>query len=364
MNNAGQPRLGKQRGVALITVLLVVAIVAVVAVNMSGRLKGQVDRAHAMEMSENAYWHWLSAEQLVRQVLLAEVENDDYVHGGQNWATQQGPYPVEGGLIGGRIRDLHACFNLNALAPGTGSSGRGSQGGDSPGNDPVRAGSSGSPSTPTVSAGLALEQYEALLQALEFDAFTVQQLSATLLDWLDEDTVLTNQYGAEDADYESMPRPYQAANSLMSHVSELRQVVGYTQEVYERVRPHVCVIPQRADLAFNLNTMDVERPELLSAVFLGQLGVDQARDLLSGWPQDGYASVEEIIALPELQGLLPEGDEQLRGEQSLTVNSEFYELRAAIQYAETEFFALSIVQVRDGEARVLHRSRRGYDWND
>lgn len=333
------PKAGQQRGVALITVLLVVAIVAVIAVNMSGRLKGQVTRAHAMEMSENAYWHWLSAEQLVRQVLLAEIENDDYVYGGQNWATQQGPFPVDGGFIGGRIRDLHACFNLNALFPGN-------------------------EENPVESSGLALEQYQALLQALEFDDFTVQQLSATLLDWLDEDNVLTNQYGAEDADYESMPRPYQAANTMMSHVSELRQVVGYTQEVYERVRPYVCVIPQRSDLAFNLNTMDAERPELLSAIFLGELGIDQARDMLSSWPQEGYPSVEEIIALPELQGLVPEGDEQLRGEESLTVDSEFFELRAAIQYGDTEFFAVSIVQARGGEARVLHRSRRGYDWND
>ncbi|MCC5880703.1 MAG: type II secretion system minor pseudopilin GspK [Idiomarina sp.] len=336
--NAGKSR-HQQRGVALITVLLVVAIVAVVAVNMSGRLKGQVDRAHAMEMAENAYWHWLSAEQLVRQVLLAEIENDDYVHGGQNWANQQGPFPVEGGFIGGRVRDLHACFNLNALFPG-------------------------SEESPVASSGLALEQYQALLQALEFDDFTVQQLSATLLDWLDEDNVLTNQYGAEDADYESMPRPYQAANSLMSHISELRQVVGYTQEVYERIRPHVCVIPQRSDLAFNLNTMDPERPELLSAIFLGLLGVEQARDMLSGWPPEGYASVEEITNLAELQGLVPEGDEQVRGEESLTVESEFFELRAAIQYGDTEFFAVSIIQALDGEARILHRSRRGYDWND
>ncbi|MCL5051282.1 MAG: type II secretion system minor pseudopilin GspK [Firmicutes bacterium] len=329
----------RQRGVALITVLLVVAIVAVIAVSMSGRLKGQVDRAQAMEMSENAYWYWLSAEALVRQVLTTELENDGYANRDQNWATQQGPFPVDNGLIGGRVRDLHACFNLNALYPGT-------------------------EETPVATAGLALEQYQALLTALEFDDFTSQQLSATLLDWLDDDTVLINSYGAEDADYESLPRPYQAANSMMSHVSELRQVVGYTQEVFERLRPHVCVIPQRSDLALNINTMAPERPELLSAMFLGELSVDQARDMLTSWPQGGYDSVDEILALAELQGLVPEGDEQARGAESLTVESEFFELRAAVQFGNAEFFAVSIVQARGDETRVLHRSRRGYDWND
>ena len=328
-----------QRGVALITVLLVVAMVAVIAVNMSGRLKGQVERTLAMEMAENAYWYWLSAEALVKQVLATELSHEGYAHRDQNWALQQGPFPVDNGLIGGRVRDLHACFNLNALYPGN-------------------------EDNPVPTSGLALEQYEALLRALEFDDFTIEQLSATLLDWLDDDSVLVNGYGAEDADYESLPRPYQAANTMMSHISELRQVKGYTQEVYERLRHHVCVIPRVAELAVNLNTVDVERPELVSAVFLGGLSVTDARDLLSRWPQGGYESVDDIAALAELQGLVPEGDEQARGMESLTVHSEYFELRAAVQFGSAEFFALSIVQARDGEARVLHRSRRGYDWND
>lgn len=332
-------RPGNQQGIALITVLLVVALVAVIAVNMSGRLKGQVSRAQAAEQSEQAYWHWLSAEELVRRVLLTEQENDAYIHRGQNWATQQGPYPVAEGLIGGRISDLHACFNLNALYPGT-------------------------EENENSTADLALEQYQALLSVLEFDDFTVQQLSATLIDWLDEDTVLVNQYGAEDADYESLPHPYQAANTMMSHISELRQVVGYTQEVYERVRPYVCVIPRQPILAFNLNTLDPDKPELLSAIFFAQLSVDQASSILAGWPQSGYDNVEEIIALSEFQGLIPEGEDALRNQESLTVNSEFFELRAALQFGQTEFFAISIIQVKDGSTRVLHRSRRGYDWND
>ena len=328
-----------QRGVALITVLLVVAIVAVIAVNMSGRLKGQVERTLAMEMAENAYWYWLSAEALVSQVLETELGHEGYAHRDQNWARQQGPFPVDNGLIGGRVRDLHACFNLNALYPGN-------------------------EDNPVPTSSLAEAQYEALLRALEFDDFTIEQLRATLVDWLDEDSVLVNGYGAEDADYESLPRPYQAANTMMSHVSELRQVKGYTQEVYERLRHHVCVIPRVAELAINLNTLDVERPELLSAIFLGALSVTDAQDLLRRWPQGGYETVEEIVGLAELQGLVPEGDEEARGMESLTVHSEYFELRAAVQFGSAEFFALSIVQVRDGETRVLHRSRRGYDWND
>lgn len=339
----------RQQGVALITVLLIVALIAVVAVSMSGRLKGQVSRAHAVEQAEQGYWHWLSAEQLVRQVLHIELQNDGYVHRGQNWAQPQGPFPVAGGLIAGQLRDLHSCFNLNALGEATVS------------NNEEQAGGEQSASESSV---LAQEQYQALLVALEFDDFTAQQLTATLIDWLDQDRVLINQYGAEDADYESLPRPYQAANTLMAHVSELRQVRGYTQEVYQRLRPYICVLPLNASLAFNPNTMDPEKPELLSAVFFGELDIEQARSLLDSWPAEGYAEVSEITALPELQNLIPEGQESLRAGDSLTTQSEHFELRASIQFGNTEFFATSIVQIREGEVRVLHRSRRGYNWDD
>ena len=338
MSPQQSPR-SRQQGVALITVLLVVAVVAVLAVNMSGRLRGQVDRAQAMEMAENGYWYWLSAEALARRVLVTELSADKFAHRGQNWARRQGPFPVEGGYIGGRIRDLHACFNLNALYPG-------------------------SADEPVVSASLALEQYQALLRLLEFDRFTIEQLSATLVDWLDDDRVLVNHYGAEDADYESLPRPYQAANNMLSHISELRQVVGYTQAVYERIRPYVCVIPRRSELAWNPNTIDPEQPELLSAIFLGELSLEQAQSMLTSWPENGYESVDDILSLAEIQGIVPEGDENVRGRESLSVESEFFELRAAVKFGETDFFAVSILQIRGDESRVLHRSRRGYDWND
>jgi general secretion pathway protein K len=321
----------RQRGVALITVLLVVALVAVIAVSMGGRLQGQIARVGAAEQSEQAYWHWLSAEALVRQVLLAEIEADDYIHLGQNWATRQGPFPVEGGLIAGSVKDLRSCFNLNGVSAADGQS---------------------------------EAQYLALLQALEFDEYTSRQLSATLIDWMDSDSELMNNYGAEDPDYESLARPYQAANAPLSHISELRQIRGYTQSVYEKLRPYVCAIPGNTELRLNINTIDEAQPELLSALYMGSLDLGAARSILESRPAQGYAETSEVTALPELQAIKVEDEEQVPGGSALQTSSEYFELRAAIQYGEVEFFAVSILQIANGEARVLHRSRRGHDWND
>ncbi|TRW50309.1 general secretion pathway protein GspK [Aliidiomarina halalkaliphila] len=323
----------KQQGSAIIMVMLIIALIAVMAVQMSERLRLQIARIAGTDFAEQAYWHWLSAEALARQVLTAELEAADFrAHLGQNWATEQGPFPVRGGVIGGRIRDLHSCFNLNSLFNGEGNEQRFS---------------------------VAVDQYQSLLSALEFDEFTSERLTATLIDWLDKDSELHNSFGAEDPDYESMPQPYQAANTLLSHRSELRQIIGYTQEVYETLRPFVCVIPASTEFSMNLNTVKAEHPELVQAFFRGQLDRNAAEGLLSARPDEGFESVDAIRQQPEIQNLLSD-DQTVSELELLTVESKYFELQAHVQYGDLEYYGFSQMLVAGGDVHILHRSRGGY----
>src|SRR5690554_3343922 len=98
----------RNQGVAIISVLLIVAVVTVLATRMSGQLRMQIARVSGSVHAEQAYWHWLSAEALLRQVLLRELaESEGRTHLQQAWSSRQGPFPVRGGAIGGRVRDLH-----------------------------------------------------------------------------------------------------------------------------------------------------------------------------------------------------------------------------------------------------------------
>ena len=49
-------RLEKQRGAALLIVLMVVALVAILATEMGARLQLQVQRASNIKSSNQAYW--------------------------------------------------------------------------------------------------------------------------------------------------------------------------------------------------------------------------------------------------------------------------------------------------------------------
>lgn len=327
----------RSRGFAIITVLLVVALIAVLAMQMSGRLRMQIARIASSDYAEQAYWHWMSAEALVRQVLLLELAEDEgHTNLSQNWATQQGPYPVRGGLIAGRIRDLHSCFNLNSLYT----------------DDPTNA-----------QFLLAEAQYRALLSALEVDEFSAERLTSTLIDWLDKNSELHSSLGAEDPDYESLPQPYQAANNLLSHISELRQISGYNRDIYQLLKPYVCVIPAVTSWNLNLNTVSETQPELVMAFFRGQLDINAAQGLLSARPEDGYVDVDAIRQQGEIQNLVSAGTTLSELDQ-LTVESEYFELQAQVQYGDLEYYGFSQLHISNGTAYVLHRSRGGYEQDE
>ncbi|RUO23634.1 type II secretory pathway protein [Aliidiomarina iranensis] len=314
-----------------------VALIAVLAIQMSSRLRVQVARIASSDYAEQAYWHWMSAEALVRQVLLIELEqNEGQTNLSQNWATAQGPYPVRGGMIAGRIRDLHSCFNLNSLYT------------DEETNAQFL---------------MAQEQYRALLTALEVDEFTAERVTSTLIDWLDKNTELHSSLGAEDADYESLPQPFQAGNNLLSHISELRQIAGYNRELYQLIKPYVCVIPAVTEWQLNLNTVKDTQPEIVMAFFRGQLDRTAAESLLRERPDDGYSDVESIRQQGEIQNLENDGTSLSELDQ-LIVASEYFELQAQVQYGDLEYYGFSQLRILNGVAHVVHRSRGGYEQDE
>src|SRR5690554_6482200 len=302
----------QQRGVALLMVLLVVALVSVMAVTLSGRLQTTVLRTANFQQAEQAYWYWLSAEEIVLELVQRELNDSDGVaHQGQQWFQQSQNaigYPVDGGAIKGEIQDLHACFNLNALRVSAQdeSSGRPqdnnaeppseSEGGGSPDSDP--GAEQGQPPTslkPEIMRDRRKAQLRMLLVAVveDIESYTADVIVDSLADWLDEDDSIDGSYGAESVDYQSLQFPYSAANSWLTHVSELRLIRGVSAPIYQQIKSHVCVIPRDNSLKINVNTIDQEQPELLHAVTLGAMGLDDASNFLNNRRSTGYESLDD-----------------------------------------------------------------------
>ena len=111
-----------QRGIALITVMLIVALSAVILMQMTTRLQLQMQRTENIALNQQAYWYAMGAEAFAKRVLITSFEeNKKITHLGQSWAQGETSYPVDFGQITGEIKDLQSCLNLNALRqPNTG----------------------------------------------------------------------------------------------------------------------------------------------------------------------------------------------------------------------------------------------------
>ncbi|MBR9907016.1 MAG: type II secretion system minor pseudopilin GspK [Gammaproteobacteria bacterium] len=377
------PYASKQRGVALLMVLLVVALVSVMAVTLSGRLQTTVLRTANFQQAEQAYWYWLSAEEIVRELLQRELsESDGVAHQQQMWYQQSESgniYPVDGGAIQGGIQDLHSCFNLNSLREGGGpSSGSGSAPGSAPPSSDAEEG--GGPGSGPGSAPLSSqrERRKAQLRMLlisvseDIEPYTADVIVDSLADWLDQDDNIDGNYGAESVDYQSLLFPHGAANTWLTHVSELRLIRGVTAKIYNDVKDYVCVIPRDNTLKINVNTVSKEQPALLYAVTLGALGEDEAKEFLNTRRSDGYESLDDARNNGALSsaasqgpvpnfggGIIPEGvtAETIGGAlDDLDVKSKYFQLNAKIGYGDLVIAAQSQFLITQEEAKVLFRA--------
>lgn len=264
----------KQHGIALLTVLLILAVMVIIAGNMSSRLQLELRRTSNIITHQQALWYAYGAEALVEKGLKQALKDDDTINLDQSWATEGMVYPVENGQIGGQVLDMQACFNVNAVT-----------GEDKEGQAP-----------------LAVRQFRDLLEQLEFDAYQAEQLSDALRDWIDEDSNVVTSYGVEDAYYESLDYPYQAANQRLSNVSELRAIKGFNQVIYRKVRPYLCALPT-AILKINVNTIAIDKPEILAGLFSGKLSLDLAKNILEERPTSGWGTIVEFLSLATLKDI-------------------------------------------------------------
>ncbi len=102
------------KGAALVIVLFIVALAAMLAVEMSANLMVQVQRSSNIQNHQQAKWYAFAAEELAIKALKQTKKDDpDNTHLEQAWAEQGGvPLPVDNGTSRGIITDIQACLNL------------------------------------------------------------------------------------------------------------------------------------------------------------------------------------------------------------------------------------------------------------
>ncbi|PJC70392.1 MAG: hypothetical protein CO017_05600, partial [Zetaproteobacteria bacterium CG_4_8_14_3_um_filter_59_5] len=107
-----------ERGIALVMVLALVALVAVWAVQSADEDWVSLRRAENMQLAAKTWLGVESGEALALRTLSA----DDHAYDGldEDWAIEAPPFPVDDGVIAGRIEDANRFLNLNDLLDSAG----------------------------------------------------------------------------------------------------------------------------------------------------------------------------------------------------------------------------------------------------
>ena len=228
-----------QRGVALITALLVMALASIAAAAVLVSAGQGTRRAATLIDGERAWWYAQGLESWSLRILARDAEKNGTVDSlDEDWARPVDYLPVEQGGLSGRLEDLQGRFNLNNLAAA----------------QPLKY----------------QQQFQRLFQNIEgLNASDAAPLAAAIRDWIDADQVPGGVGGAEDTDYQGLPLPYRTPNQPMSSPTELLAVKGMTPDLYRRLAPFVCTLPLGGGVgtpktATRINVNTAPLPVLLS----------------------------------------------------------------------------------------------------
>ena len=292
-------RPGRQRGVALITAVLMVALATMLAVDVGFRGFLDQRRSGTLFALDQGYEIALGAEAWAADFLRRDLIETRTDHLGETWARPLPPLPIEGGTVEGRLEDLQGRFNLNNL---------------------VHADGTANPQ--------AVQQLERILVLLEIEP----SWAAIMADWIDQDTQPAFPDGAEDTVYTGQDPPHLAANMPITRVSELMVLPGFGADRFRRLRPYVSALP--VGTALNVCTAPGIVLDSLSA---------EAREFSLN-PEDLAKRRKDVCfpTLDELRGSL--GDAAYNElKDSLTDSSGYFRATVWVTIGTTQFTLYSLL---------------------
>jgi len=300
INNQTQPNkrvnatllnsMGRSRGVALITAMLITALVAIAAAAMAERQQLDIRRTENLMHGDQAMIYAFTAESIVGDLLLLRNSQnsntlEDLELSNTVLAMVAASIPIQGGGISFRLADMSGSFPLNRLID---------------------------------NSGAVVSKYNTglvnLLGELEWHDDENNKIvrvdgnkASYILDWIDADTLMSSP-GAEDSTYLSRSLPYRTANQPLASLTELRLMAEMTNDEYnllakpmDGTAPRVNVLPGDG-FKINVNTASIE---VIKSLYTGpgvtsQVADDIANDIISA-RDSGTANANAQNALTGIQ---------------------------------------------------------------
>ncbi|MEA3196269.1 MAG: ral secretion pathway protein [Gammaproteobacteria bacterium] len=316
----------RQRGVALIIALILVALAAILATKLT--FDGFLERRRTIGVlaAEQALHFGMGAEALAADALAQDLQsNAQQTTLAAPWAQPTQPLPItpqddpEGEPIGtlqGALEDMQGRFNLNNLG---------------------RVVSPGGQQDPQ-----PLEQFQRLLVSVGLEP----KWAALARDWIDADDIPGTPDGAEDQVYTSQTPPYRTGNWPMLSPSELMNLPGFGADRYQKIAPYVTALPT-ALAAINICTAPAPVLESLAPNLSGEYS---PQVLANGRKSGCFPDANSFGNIVD-----PKARAALTGRYGTT--SQYFRLTTRVTLGTTEFTLYSLlVRGNGGKTTPLLRS--------
>jgi general secretion pathway protein K len=313
------PSSSRQRGVAMITAILIVALATILAVQVGYQAYLDQRRTMTALALDQGQQVAIGAEAWVADILQKDAKQspktDDYT---EEWAMRLPPLPVDGGEIIGQVDDMQGRFNLNSLVVW-----------DQTTNE-------------FVTDKPALDRFVRLLEILKLEP----KWGAFIADWIDADINAGFPDGAEDPIYTGLTPAYRTANMPITRVSELLAIAGFGLERFQRLEPYVTALPMGTPL--NVCTAS---PQVLDSL--------SNQDEFTLAPQTTAQSRKQrcFPTLQDMQSRLDPAEwDALNKAKALSQTSSYFRTSVVVTIGTTQLTMYSLLYRQNNLVRPIQRS--------
>jgi len=305
----------KDKGVVLISILLIVLLLSSIAVLFGNKYFLSLKRAQYIEFQTLSLNIFRNMESLAQDKIKKELRFNS------NKLTKDNPiinepmvFNLNGADIFGKISDYGNCFNINSIVTLNDSN--------------------------YVENKNAVAAFRKILSLNEIDNNIIEEVIDQTIDWIDKDTN-PRAYGLEDYYYSGplhSPREYTGMR-LMISIEELKSIPAVKQIDWNIFKNHFCAIPILNELSLNINTLGLEDAYLLSSIF-SNLTIKDAEYILDNIPKSGFDDLNNFIrSFPDLDLELAYGN--------ITVTSNIFELNSEVKFNKFISSSKSIIIYED-----------------
>ncbi|WP_178863907.1 type II secretion system minor pseudopilin GspK [Thiomicrorhabdus cannonii] len=293
-------RADRQQGFALLTVLLIVALVALLSSQLVFSQHLSLQRGtYMLHQSQSLAVAW-GLEGWVKRGLLEDAKNNQTDHPGELWAQPLIKVPFEGGEISGQLFDLQARININNVQD----------------SDEIKR-----------------KRWQRLLERWRELLELPNPIADTVTDWVDSDEEPLP-LGTESDVYLLKQPPYRTANQPLVVLDELKMLQGFeglTAAQWQAVQTSATALPTVT--AINVNTAD--KTVLMALADWMTEGVAQA------WLQQRQQQPADQVAvftafLAQQTGKTQAEIDADVPDWMLSVNSEYFLLLGEIAFGDSD----------------------------